>query len=253
MKIKLLLALFFLSYGNSALAQYPKDGYKMGKNILSLIKQYKAEELAHLVVYPIQRDNPLPDIKNQKEFISYFPVLFDDKFKKMIPAFKLEYILVRNGSFGMVGGPFNGDIWYDESGIISINYFSDKERALSNSITQKTQAEIHPSVNQWESNLLVVESKNLLVRIDELKGGDLRYVSWSKGKPISEKPDLVLFNGTISADSQPSVSTFVFKNNNWEYIITDSMDCDDCNPSDRILILKENYKQKSRTIMKVIK
>ena len=130
MKTKLLLVLLIIVYCFTSFAQDTKEGYVVGKKILNLINQNKANELAEFVNYPLQRPSPIPDIQNEKEFVAYFPTLFDTKFKKMIPKFSQKEVLARNGMFGMVGEVFTGEIWYDESGIYSVNYNSDREMAL---------------------------------------------------------------------------------------------------------------------------
>ena len=75
------------------------------KKILNLIAQNKPAELAKLVNYPLSRPNPIPDIKNQAEFIAYYPNLFDAKFKKMIVPIKQDHLMERNGIYGFVGDP----------------------------------------------------------------------------------------------------------------------------------------------------
>lgn len=214
MRIRSFQIIILLLFGNFVFAQNPKTGYIMGKKILTLISQNKPAELAKYVHYPLQRPNPIPDIKNAKEFVAYYPNLFDVKFKKLIPKFNQKEVFVKNGLFGMVGDVFTGEIWFDETGIVSINYFSDKEMALEKSLSKMIKAVIHPSVNQWESNVFVASSKNLLVRVDRLANGDLRYASWSKGRPISQKPDLVILNGEEVHEGTLGSTFWAFTNNN---------------------------------------
>jgi hypothetical protein len=55
----------------------------------------------------------VPDTRNEKEFVAYFPTLFDAKFKKLIPKFSKKEVFIRNGMFGLVGEIFAGEIWFD--------------------------------------------------------------------------------------------------------------------------------------------
>ena len=66
-----------LVFSNQISAQDPKTGLRMGKKILNLISQNNPSELAKYVDYPLKRPNPIPDIKNEKEFVAYYPNLFD--------------------------------------------------------------------------------------------------------------------------------------------------------------------------------
>lgn len=253
MKTKLLVIVAIVTFSFTSFAQDPKEGFIMGKKILNLINQNKAAELAELVNYPLQRPNPIPDIKNAKEFVAYYPNLFDAKFKKLIPKFSQKEVFVRNGLFGMVGNVFHGEIWFDETGIVSINYFSDKEMALEKSLSKMIKAVIHPSVNQWESNVFVASSKNLLVRVDNLANGDIRYASWSKGKPISQKPDLVILKGEEVHEGTMGSTFWTFTNNNWKYTILNQEACENCDQSSYELVLQENGVEKSRVVLKLSK
>jgi hypothetical protein len=253
MKTKLLLVLLIIVYCFTSFAQDTKEGYVVGKKILNLINQNKANELAEFVNYPLQRPSPIPDIQNEKEFVAYFPTLFDTKFKKMIPKFSQKEVLARNGMFGMVGEVFTGEIWYDESGIYSVNYNSDREMALEKALNDKTKALIYPSMKDFESNIVMLKSKNLELRIDYTKDAKIRYASWSKGKAISQKPDLVLFGNQEISDGHPPFPFYVFKNKNWKYIVTEEFECEDCDILDRMLILEENGVEKSRILMRISK
>ncbi|MCP9768466.1 hypothetical protein EGI22_11125 [Lacihabitans sp. LS3-19] len=254
MKTKhILLVLILLSF-NFSFAQSPKEGLAFAKNMLSLIKQNKAAELATMVYFPLERPNPIPDIQDEQAFVAYFPTLFDEKFRKMIPAtIKPENILAKNGIYGLVGGPFAGEIWFDEEGIMSINYNSVAEMTLEKTLDAKVKALIHPSVNQWESNIFVGKSKNLLVRIDLMKDDTYRYASWSKGKPISEKPDLVILGGEMDIQGTMGGPSWLFKNKNWEYFVMEDYECEECEASDKVLVLSENGVVKSKIILNSFK
>lgn len=253
MKIKLALIAAFIVCSLTSFAQDPKEGYAMGKKILNLINQNKASELAELVNYPLQRPSPIPDINNEKEFLAYFPTLFDAKFKKMIPKFSQKEVFVRDGMFATLGDVFAGEIWFDESGIYSVNYNSDKEMALEKMLNDKTKSIIYASLKEFESNILILKSKNLELRIDFTLDGKYRYASWSKGKPISQKPDLVINDGIMDIQGSIGAPSWIFENKNWTYTITDAFECEDCDASNKMLILEDNGIEKSRILMKIAK
>jgi hypothetical protein len=206
----------------------PKDIVLKYKRILKLISEDKAEQLAKIVEYPLKRENPLPDISNAKEFIASYKILFDDKFKEKIKLFRDTDIFEHEGSFGLVGGPFDGDIWYDpyEEKIQTINYSSEREKRLNHQLTKQIQSKVYPSVNSWDKNILVGKSATLLIRVDWTKN-DFRYVCWANGHNMSAKPDLVLNNGKVQAQGTMGGWTWTFKNGDWTYVVDDVEMCED--------------------------
>jgi hypothetical protein len=223
---KKLYVIVFLLVVSVCQAEVPKTIVKRYRLIISFIKENKVKELANLVSYPLKRQNPIKDIANAKEFFSYYASLIDNDFKRKLTLYADSDIFEHNFQYGLVGGPFNGDIWLNEDGkITAINYSSHNEKKLLKLLTKKIQSQIYPTVNSWDKNILVCKSKNLLIRIDETTKG-LRYISWRKGHPISSKPDLVLYHGVEEAQGTMGGWTWTFKNGDWTYIIDDVEMCE---------------------------
>jgi len=234
-------------------ADIPPKIVKRFKQIIKLIKEDKVNELAALTEYPLKRENPLPDIPNVSGFISYEHILFDDAFKKKILLYNDSVIFEHHGGYGLVGGPFDGDIWIDENGkITSVNYSSKKEIELRKKLTEKIQSQIYPGVNSWDENVLVARSENLLIRIDHTQKG-IRYVSWSKQRPTSEKPDLILFDGVEEAEGTEGGWTWTFKNGEWTYIVDDVEMCETPKNCGLFLTLTFNGSTKSTIRLHEIK
>ncbi len=57
----------------------------------------------------------------------------------------------------------------------------------------------------------------LTIRIDELGDGRYRYASWAKGKALSDKPDLVLKNGTVRVEGTGGNHTYLFISGPYRY------------------------------------
>jgi hypothetical protein len=189
------------------------------KQIIALIKENNANKLAALIAYPLKRTNPLPDITTQKAFVTYYPIIFDEAFQKKLQNYSDSCVFEHHSAYGLVGGVFDGDMWLNEDGkILVINYLSDKEFHLKNQLTAKIQAQLHPSIREWKENILVGKSKNLTIRVD-LTEKSLRYVSWSKGHTMAEKPDLILFNGLQEQQGTMGGTTWTFKRKKWTYVI----------------------------------
>jgi hypothetical protein len=215
-----LLVLLFTLFQSQA--QVDNTHLKQARQLIRFIKESRANELAALVKYPLRRDNPLPNIADQQQFIKLYPVLFDGTFKQKLNSFTPDDIFERNGMYCL----FSGDIWMDENGkIITLNYSSAEEQKLKETKAAEIKAQMHPSVNNWKTNILVWQSGNLLVRIDETKTG-LRYAAWSKGRSISEKPDLILYNGTQEFQGTMGGVSYIFKNDKWKYVVDDVQLCE---------------------------
>jgi len=221
--------------------------------IVQLIKEDKAVELSKLIHYPLGRENPLPDINNATDFVKYYSTLFDDAFKKQLKFYDDSVIFEHHDTYGLVGGNFRGEIWMDEDGMITtVNYESAKELTLKQALIAKAKREVHPSVNTWDENIMVCRSEKLLIRLDRTDKG-IRYVCWSKGKQMSEQPDLVLYNGVEEAQGTQGGWTWTFNNNGWTYVVDHADICADVKDCGLFLELLYNDELKSKTRLKEIK
>ncbi len=242
-------AISLLLIAGYAKAQEPIDAsvYNRYHRIIRLMEKDSVNELASLIKYPLMRQNPLPDIESSKEFIKYYPVLIDSAFKQKLRFFSDSDVFEHDGAYGLVGGRFDGDIWINEAGqITAINYSSSKEQELKHSIKEKNQKEMYPGVANFISNVKVLKSAQFLLRIDETDKG-LRYVSWGKDKKISDKPDLVLYNGKAEAQGTQGGWLWTFKNGDWEYIVEDNEMCEDVKDCGYFLVIKLNGIEKLRS------
>lgn len=61
------------------------------------------------------------------------------------------------------------------------------------------------------------QTEKFTIRIDELGDGLYRYASWAKGKALSEKPDLVLSNGTVRVEGTGGNHTYQFTSGPYRY------------------------------------
>ncbi len=196
------------------------------KTLQSLIKEDRIVELAtKWVSYPIRRPNPVPDIKNVDEFILYYDRLFDSAFKAQLVStiFDSTNTIDFDHTYKEVFGLYAGAIWLDLEGkIITINHNSPADSLLQYNLHKEQERTVHPSVKPWVRNVLVWESEKHLIRVDEIKDYKYRYVAWTKPKTISEKPDLMLFDGVIERQGTMGGWTYTFKNKDWTYLLDDS-------------------------------
>ncbi len=176
------------------------------------------EELSKWISYPLKRKNPLPNIHNEKEFINYYSIIFDDSLKNKIikTSFNASNSIDNYRGLGIL----NGAIWFDSEGkVMTINYQSQKETEKLNVIREKIKQEIHPSLKHFKENVLVCQSEKFLIRIDLMDDYSYRYSSWSLPKKINEEPDLILEKGTSEFLGTMGGIIYSFKNHSWTYNI----------------------------------
>jgi len=245
---------FLLLASTSQAAEVPADILKRYREIVALIKADKAQELSRLIVYPIKRKNPVPDITNAQQFVAYYKTLFDASFKTRLASFKDADVFEHDFRFGLVGGAFNGDIWLDQKGrIVSIPYSSAAELALQKQLTAKTRGQIYPLVNKWDENVLVAKSATQLIRIDwisNVKG--YRLVCWNKGQPISQKPDLIIEHGEIENHGNLGGWAWAFKSRGQTYVVDDIETCADDSPKDCGLFLRMLVKGVEKSLVRLV-
>jgi len=75
---------------------------------------------------------------------------------------------------------------------------------------------LHSSVRNFDHLLGIFETEKFIIRIDYLEKNNYRYVSWSKGKTMADKPDLIINNGILTDDFQ-----YVFENKEYVYKISE--------------------------------
>jgi len=251
MKHSILTILIFLAFTVQINAQtndsIPSWRQNQIKKIVELIKNDEFSRLSEMIRYPIKRPNPIPDIENKESFLRYCSTLFDDNFKqKLINAkFTSDNTISRDGDFGLL----YGYIWLNRAGeIIALNYNSDKELSMQKKLTDETKSLIHPSVKDWKTNIMVCKSDKFIIRIDLMDDLTLRYASWSIPKSISDKPDLVLFNGIEEFHGTSGGVTYIFQNSKWKYAIEKVNICEkdeDCGLFFKLLI-SDQEKRKTR-------
>jgi AAA15 family ATPase/GTPase len=231
-------------------AQVPDSVVHKYRQIASFIKENNAKGLSTLIDYPLKRDNPLPDIRTPQEFISYYSTLFDSSFKNKFLCYNDTDIFEHDGSYGLIGGPFNGDIWmYDNCKIETINYSSAEEKKLKDEIISEIKAKMNPSVRNWKENILVAKSAKLLIRIDLTDNDDLRYTCWSKGHNISDEPDIILLNGEKEYKGTMGGVTYTFKNGDWSYAVDEVDICG--KPTECGLFLRLIFKDVQKNYIKL--
>jgi len=213
--------LFLLLYSCSSLlySQQSADIFWHKQSVDSLIKWVKngnAEKISTKVRYPLNRKYPLPDIINDKEFIEYYNIIFDEKLSSIITSFDKSLNWINMKAKGIKLN--NGIIWLDHNfNITKINYHSDaeiKERARLLDLDSKS---VHPSIRNFTKPIMIFKTHQSLIRIDKVKPNQYRYCQWNLNESTSDKPKFVINNGAILTGENDPCTHYQFYSDGFTY------------------------------------
>ncbi|MFD0964693.1 hypothetical protein [Pseudofulvibacter geojedonensis] len=77
--------------------------------------------------------------------------------------------------------------------------------------------------SETKSNIIHCENKKFIIKVDRLKNGGIRYTSWNKPKTISDKPNLLLYDGKIEQQGTGGGYHYIFTSGKWSYIIENNL------------------------------
>lgn len=215
--ISLITLTFFLNLPFACFSQKlkPQDTKNIRK-ITSYFKSSNKEGIANLIIFPIEREYPLPSIKSKQEFLIKFSEIFDNNFVYRISNSDPNKDWVQMGWRGIMFE--NGDIWIDSDGkVIAINYLSAHSEKLKNKIISSEKLTLHPSISKFLRPICVLETTKFIIRIDEVSTDSFRYSSWSKTKSMRDKPDLIIQNGLWKGDGSGGSHSYEFRNLEYTY------------------------------------
>ncbi len=218
MKIKLLSILTLMLISAQVCFSQNADDEKTAlvSRFIEWVKNNELEKITEKVRYPLNRTAPIPPIKDKKEFIKRFSNIVDDSLRNIILQSDPKEDWSQVGWRGIMLG--RGGIWLDLSGnIIAINYQSAFEINQAKELIASQKKVLHPSIQKFIQPRLMLTTSKFQIRIDELEDGTLRYASWSLNQPMSDKPDLILFNGRQIFDGSGGNNYYEFKNDIYSY------------------------------------
>ncbi len=212
--ILLCLSLFFTS-NTFALEQ------KYHESVLPVIAAFKTHDKAAIAAhirYPLKRQYPLPDIKNEAEFINRFDEVFDEELVAVIGSSNINTNWDNVGWRGLMLN--NGVMWVDTDGkVIAVNTQNTTEQAHAEKLIAQNKQSLHSSIKTFQKPILDWDTAKYRVRIDDLGDGNFRYASWSIDKSPSDKPDIVLINGDITFEGSGGNHHYTFKNGRYSYVL----------------------------------
>lgn len=131
-------------------------------------------------------------IKNRKEMIEYWDLIFDNDFIESVGNSTFEDW----SQVGWRGVMYeDGDIWTAKDGKIILNYVSPKGEDFVRRIDKKFRDFIHPKVSNFKRNKVHFQTDEYHCRIDELNDGNVRLAIWESQDSLDDMPKKVIFNG----------------------------------------------------------
>lgn len=199
------------------MAQESKTEYQIFvKRFIENIKNEDKQAIGDLIVYPLQREYPIPDIETKEDFIKRYDEIFDSNLKNNI----LKSDAKKDWSdMGLRGTMLhNGNIWMDIDGrLTAVNYQSKFETDLRDKLIAEQKKGLDESISFFKTPICILETPKFKIRIDNLGNNNYRYVSWSGQKEMTEKPDLILYRGELVVEGIGGNHQYEFKKDNYTY------------------------------------
>lgn len=155
------------------------------------------EKFAGAMSYPITRPYPLREVKDSSEMVKYYPKIVDDKLKKAVKEAP-DSAWSQDGWRGWTlnDGQF---FWIDGGKIYAINYVSDEENVMLDSLRMMEIASLSPELRgNWVPVMCVVDSiDGVIFRIDSEKQMSekpkMRLAGYPYRTNLSQRPKLLLY------------------------------------------------------------
>ncbi|WP_426483443.1 hypothetical protein [Flavobacterium sp. 2] len=217
MKRSYLFVILSILICNYASAQEASSEYQIfAKRFIENIKDNKKEALADLVVYPLNREYPIPDIIDKTDFIKRYDEVFDANFKDQIIKSNPEKNWYDMGLRGIMLN--KGSIWLDVDGrLTAVNYLSKFEIDLKKKLIAEQKNDLDASINYFQTPICILETDKFIIRIDDLGKNNYRFASWTIGKKMSEKPDMILYKGKLIVEGIGGNHQYEFANDKYTY------------------------------------
>ncbi|MEI6748285.1 MAG: hypothetical protein WCM93_03905 [Bacteroidota bacterium] len=217
MRIRItIIALLTLSCHGIFGQELKKEYQKVVLEFIDCVKYGKNEKIANMISYPLEREYPVPEIKNKQEFIKRYNDIFDDGLKQMIIKSNLATDWSDMGWRGIMLN--DGVVWLDFDGhLVAINYQSNYERNLKAKLIEADKKNIHSSLSNYETPVCILETSKYRIRIDDLGKEKFRYACWAINKSQKYKPDLVLQSGQVILEGSGGNHSYKFENAGYTY------------------------------------
>lgn len=184
--------------------------------IIDAFQKQDKQAIAALVVYPLNRIYPIPDVKDETELLARFDEIFDANFISLVANSNIENDWHEVGWRGVMFS--HGKMWMEPTGKIwALNYQSLQEQKRKVNLVSKQKQALHPSIQEYDKQILEWKTARFRIRIDDIGDENYRYTAWSINKKVSDKPDLVLLNGRVKYLGSGGNHHYSFTNHQYTY------------------------------------
>lgn len=236
---KIALAIFFiftLAF-NTAAQELTRNQKKIVQVFINQVKNKDKINLSAKTYFPLDREYPIPSIKNQEEFIKRYSEIFDQSLITIIINSDVSKDWSTVGWRGIMLK--NGEVWLDYEGkLMAINYQSSYEIKKKQELINIDKKNLFSELRNYEKPIYLLETSKYRIRIDDIGNNNLRYASWSIKSKINSKPDLVILNGEMIFQGSGGNQSIIFRTNNYTYECSINLIGDDKSPPARIEIYK---------------
>ena len=205
------------------------------------------KSIAGLFVYPIERPNPLPAIKDSAEFVRRGNVIFDDSLKAVLAHATIKDWKTIGWRGILLDGYFQAGGWGSGS-ITHIIYVSKEEERLLKTCGEEDIKTLHPSLTEGLDRprfAFRTVGKGWIARLDVMKNGNHRLALYKRGSDLSGKPDFVAEEWNSEIEGSAANERIYFYNDTLSVSLSISSDSKFCT-----LEVTERYEQKSwRTLL----
>lgn len=120
---------------NFSFAQGLDKEYKDAiQSFIECVKNDNLEKLKTLIIYPLERQYPIPSVKNEEDFEKRYTAIFDGSLKNIITKSNIDKDWIDGGWRGVMLN--RGILWFDGK-LMSLSYQSDLEKELRIQLIEK--------------------------------------------------------------------------------------------------------------------
>lgn len=249
--ITLLVCAMLLSFSCPVLSAEPNFENTV-KKFIRVVARNDRKALAKSVSYPLHRMVPLSRIDNPKQFLIAFDEILDEKILKAISTSKVPADWSEMGWRGIMFQ--DGSLWLDEEGkITAINYQTEIGRRKRVELIEADKQQLYSTLRDFVEPVLEWETSKFRIRIDRISQDKFRYAAWPVSKKTTERPDLVLRNGSITFDGSGGNHYYDFKSGPYHYhcIVNVIGTVDD--PPGELEVTKQDKVVLSQPVVRVVK
>ena len=214
------------------------DFVEWSTDVLNAVDKFKKvlatknpQLIAQNVVYPYEIGRGVPSIKNEQEFA--------EKYEIILPKYLRQYLTDSPMKYWGYNFPDDTVCLYwchnakitPDGKIIHLKTTKKLKQYCDEQIAAEKQI-IHPSLKNYNYNVHTMETKDWLIRIDDMTGmyeppvdenptKYYRFAAWKQGKTISDEPDIVIERGLKSGRSRWENQKFTFSSPEYYCTLTE--------------------------------